>query len=47
MEIQIIREETIALLAIIETIYYRTSYKNKIYDTLQTAMSFNFSQLAP
>ena len=33
-EIQIIKDETIALLEITETIYYRTSYKNKLYDTL-------------
>ena len=33
-EIQIIKDETIAVLYIIETIYYRTSYSNKLYDTL-------------
>ena len=46
-EIQIIKDETIALLDIIETIYYRTSYKNQLYDTLQAAMSFNIWQLSP
>ena len=36
-----IKDETIALIDIIETIYYRTSYKNKLYDTLEAAISFN------
>ena len=33
-KIKIIKDETIALLDIIETIYYRTTYKDKLYDTL-------------
>ena len=33
-EIQIIKDETVALLDIIKTIFYRRSYKNKLHDIL-------------